>query len=134
MNPEVWEDERYKKYHIGIDDMREALMELNNKQFNDRKERVPEWYPVAGVCFAIATFASLFYLLLGPDLTAQKKIIFNAWMAFCVAASGAFLGGSAAANGTLRIPFMKDAPVKFSALGGIAIFIVVFLLITAANH
>ena len=134
LNPKVWDDDRYKKYHIGIDDMREALMDLNKRQYAETKSRVPDWFPVAGLCFAVATFLSLFYLLLGPDLSAQKKIIFNVWMAFCVAASAAFLGGYATTAGALKIPFMKDAPVKFSAVGGIAVFIVVFLLMAAANR
>ncbi len=31
--PSVWKNERYKKYKIGIDDMREALMDLNERRY-----------------------------------------------------------------------------------------------------
>ena len=61
-------------------------------------------------------------------------MIFDAWMAFCVAASAAFLGGSAAASGTLKIPFMKDAPIKFSAVGDFAIFVVVLISMASVNR
>jgi hypothetical protein len=30
------------------------------------------------------------------------------------------------------VPFMKDAPVQFSAIGGIGIFMVVFLILAVA--
>ena len=133
LDPTVRDDPRYKKYHIGINDMREAFMAFNEKQNWQNREQVPGWFPKAGVGFSVATFLSLFYLLVGPDLSNQKRIIFNAWMAFCIAASAAFLGGTAVANGTLKIPFMKDAPVQFSTYGGIAIFVVIFLILVAVN-
>ena len=96
---------------------------------------MPGWAPAAGLGFAVATAVSLFYLMIGPSFPPDKKIIFNVWIAFCVAASGAFLGGTAHAKGKLPIPFMKGAtPVRFSAVGGIAIFVVVFLLMMIANH
>ena len=131
LDPKVWSDERYKQYGVGIDDMREALMEFNRKQFAQNQNRVPDWFPKAAVGFSIATFFSLFYLMVGPQLAPEKRIIFDAWMAFCVAASAAFLGGTAVSKGTLKIPFMKDAPVQFSAYGGIGIFVVVFLILAA---
>jgi hypothetical protein len=131
LDPKVWNDDRYKKYGIGIDDMREALMEFNKKQYVQNQQRIPDWFSKAGVGFSTATFLSLFYLLVGPNLALQKRVIFDAWMAFCVAASAAFLGGTAVSKGTLKLPFMKDAPVQFSAVGGIAIFIVVFLMLVS---
>jgi hypothetical protein len=129
LDSKVWNDERYKRYGVGIDDMREAFIEFNKKRSAQNQKQVPDWFPRAGVGFSIATFLSLFYLLVGPDLAPQKRIIFDAWMAFCVAASSAFLGGTAVSKGTLKLPFMKDAPVQFSAFGGIAVFIVVFLML-----
>jgi len=125
---------QYKRYGVGIDDMRKAFMEFNQRHYAQNHKQVPDWFPKAGVGFAIATFLSLFYLLVGPDISAQKRLIFDAWMAFCVAASGAFLGGTAVSKGTLKIPFMKEAPVQFSAIGGIGIFIVVLLILVAAFH
>jgi hypothetical protein len=132
LDSNVWTDPQYKKYGIGIDDMRKAFMEFNKSQYAHNQKRVPDWFSKAGVGFAIATFLSLFYLLVGPGITAEKRILFAAWMAFCVAASAAFLGGTAVSKGTLKIPFMKEAPVQFSAVGGIGIFVVVFLILAAA--
>jgi hypothetical protein len=131
LDPTVWNDERYKEYGVGIDDMREAFIAFNKKQYEQNQKQVPDWFPIAGVGFAIATFLSLFYLLVGPNLAPEKRIIFDAWMAFCVAASAAFLGGTAVSKGSLKLPFMKDAPVQFSAFGGIAVFIVVFLIMVS---
>jgi len=111
--------------------MRNALRQMNRTQ---PRQEIPEWFPMAGFAFAVATFISLFALLMMPDITPAKRVIFNAWLAFCVAASGAFLGGQAVASGNLALPILKDSPIKFSAYGGIAIFIVVFLILFAAHH
>lgn len=129
LDSRVWDDERYKEYGVGIDDMRKAFIEFNKKQSAQNQKPVPDWFAKAGVGFSIATFLLLFYLLVGPSIPSEKRIIFDAWMAFCVAASAAFLGGTAVSKGTLKLPFMKDAPVQFSAFGGIAVFIVVFLIL-----
>jgi len=131
LDPSVWTNPQYKEYGVGIDDMRKAFMEFNERQYAQNQKHVPSWFPKAGVGFAIATFLSLFYLLVGPNIPAEKRLIFAAWMAFCLAASAAFLGGTAASKGTLKIPFMKEAPVQFSAVGGIGIFVVVFLILAA---
>ncbi len=66
LNPTVWKSRRYKKYRIGIDDMREALMELHQEQFARQRAQAPRWFPKAGLGFAIATFLSLSYLLWVP--------------------------------------------------------------------
>jgi len=134
LDPSVWTNPQYSKYGVGIDDMRKAFMEFNERQYAQKQKQVPDWFPKAGVGFAAATFLSLFYLLVGPNIPAEKRLIFAAWMAFCVAASAAFLGGTAVSKGTLKIPFMKEAPVQFSAVGGIGIFVVVFLILAAAFH
>jgi hypothetical protein len=98
------------------------------------RQRIPGWFPIAGVAFAVATFVSLFYLLIGPELAPSRKIIFDAWLAFCVASSASFLGGSAVARGLLKIPFMKDAPVNFLAFGGVGVFLVVLIILVGLNH
>jgi hypothetical protein len=134
LDPSVWTDQQYKKYGVGIDDMRKAFMEFNERQYAQNQKHVPEWFPKAGVGFAIATFLSLFYFLVGPNIPTEKRLIFAAWMAFCLAASAAFLGGTAVSKGSPKIPFMKEAPVQFSAVGGIGIFVVVFLILAAAFH
>jgi hypothetical protein len=131
LDPAVWDNPRFKDYKVGIDDMRQAGAELIKSGHPARQ--IPSWFPIAGVGFAVATFLSLFYLLVGPGLPAGRRIVFDVWVAFCVAASAAFLGGTAIANGQLRLPLLKEAPVRFSAAGGVAIFIVVLLLMVAVN-
>ncbi|TBA11049.1 hypothetical protein [Rhizobium ruizarguesonis] len=128
LDSSVWLQHEFER--LKISDMRGGYIGFQQTPVID----VPPWFQVAGAGFAFLTFCSLFYLLIGPDLTANKRIIFDAWMAFCVASSAAFLGGTAVAKGALKIPFLKDAPVKFSAIGGIAVFVVVFLIMAAAYH
>src|SRR5215203_2361863 len=131
LSPKLWSDPEFINARLGIRDMRNALRQMNRTQ---PRQEIPEWFPMAGFAFAVATFISLFALLMMPDITPAKRVIFNAWLAFCVAASGAFLGGQAVASGNLALPILKDSPIKFSAYGGIAIFIVVFLILFAAHH
>jgi hypothetical protein len=91
-------------------------------------ENALKWMPVAALVFATLTLISLFYLLLSPeDIPQSKHLIFDVWMSFCVAASASFIGGTAQASG--RIPFFQDSPVQFMAVGGVGVFIVVFLIL-----
>jgi hypothetical protein len=131
LDSRVWQDPRFKAYGVSIDDMRLALLEFNRSE--NAPILVPRWFPILGAIFAILTFTTLLYLLLGPTLPADRHIIFNVWMAFCIACSGAFIGGSASAQGKLQIPYMKDAPIQFSAVGGFALFVVAFLILRYAN-
>jgi hypothetical protein len=131
-NPKYWKDARDRGMRISIDDMTDARLALNKKRNSYSVEgSVPKWFPIAGVCFAVITIGFLMYLLLGPPVDPQKKNIFDVLMAFCASASGAFLGGSAVANG--RIPFFRNSPITFSAYGGIGIFVVVFLILHFAK-
>jgi len=93
---------------------------------------VPAWFGIAGVCFATVTVVFLMYVILaGPALNEQKNNLLNILIAFLASASGAFLGGSAAAHG--KIPFFNKSPIQFSAYGGIGIFVIVFLILHYAN-
>ncbi len=132
LDPSVWDNPRFETYRIGIDDMREAGAQLIRS--GNATPHVPGWFRIAGVGFAIATFFSLTYFLIGPEIAPTRRIIFDVWVAFCVAASATFLGGTAIASGRMGLPFLKKAPVRFSAVGGIAVFIVVFLMLAGTNH
>jgi hypothetical protein len=101
---------------------------------DSKMPHVPRWFPAAGLGFAIATFLSLMYFLIGPELASGRKFLFDAWLAFCVAASTAFLGGAAVARGTLKIPFMKVEPMQFVAFGGVGVFVVVLIILVTVNH
>lgn len=131
-DPEVWERAEAKGIKIGIADMEDALQSLLNKKERSMEQKLPGWFPIAGMFFAAMTILFLMYLILiGPALDPTKQNILNLMMAFCVAASAAFLGGDAVAKG--NIPFFKDSPVAFSAVGGVGTFIVVFLILKYAT-
>jgi hypothetical protein len=131
LDPAVWEHPRFRAYKVGIDDMREAGAELFD---HGRPTQVPNWFPAAGLIFAFFTFISLTYFLVGPGIPAGRRVIFDVWVAFCVAASAAFLGGTAVATGHLSLPFAKRAPIQFSTIGGVAIFVVVLILMVSVNR
>lgn len=131
-DPSSWETARQQGLKIGIGDMQEARQMLNRSRYDAASRgSVPRWFPVAGVIFAAITLLFLMYLLIGPPIAAGKQIVFNVFMALSVAASASFLGGSAAASG--KIPFVKNSPIEFSAGGGIAVFVIVFLVLKYAN-
>lgn len=88
---------------------------------------VPRWFPVAGVAFAAVTVLFLMYLVVAEPPREESRRVFDVLMALCVASASAFLGGTAAARGS--IPFFRDSPVQFSAVGGVAVFVVVFLIL-----
>jgi hypothetical protein len=73
----------------------------------------------------------MYLLMLGGPLEEGKRTVLHLLMAISVAASAAFLGGDAAAKGT--IPFFKDSPVTFSVWGGVGSFVVVYLILRYAN-
>jgi hypothetical protein len=52
-------------------------------------------------------------------------------LAFGLALSFAFIGGAAAAHGSVPIPFSKKKPLVFSVGGGIAVFVI---SLTLGNH
>jgi hypothetical protein len=129
----VWGQEPFRSLPIGVDEM---LSRLLNVAPRAPRAESPRWFPIAGVAFAAATVISLFYLLIGPTpIEPGRRIIFNVWVALCVAASGAFLGGTAFAHGQLPIPnWLGGTPAQFMTRGGIAVFIVTFLVLSAAHH
>jgi hypothetical protein len=87
--------------------------------------QLPRWFPFAGLGFTIVTILFLMYVVLGrpPIETTPFKIL----IAFCAAASLAFIGGNAAANG--NIPLFKNSPVVFSVAGGVGAFVVIYLVL-----
>jgi len=105
----------------------EDFVSLGVQAMSDGVE-TPKWIPVAAVVFTALTLVSLFYLLLRPEnIPPNKHLIFDVWISFCVAASASFIGGTAQASG--RIPFFRDSPVQFMTVGGVGVFIVVFLIL-----
>jgi hypothetical protein len=131
-DPDVWERAESKGIKIGIADMEDALQSLLEKKERAMEQKVPSWFPIAGAFFTALTVLFLMYLIVvGPALDPTRQNMLNLLMAFCVAASAAFLGGNAVAKGT--IPFFKDSPITFSAIGGVGTFVVVFLILRYAT-
>jgi hypothetical protein len=107
-----------------------ARIKFEEVSVRDVSPSVPGWYPIVGAVFAAFTVLSLFFLIIQPQAIPEgNRIPFDIWVAFCLAASASFLGGSASAHGRLPLPFVSDAPIQFSALGGVAIFIVSLLVL-----
>ena len=129
IDSDVWLRAEEEGIKIGIKDMEGARMALN--KLRPTKDAVPGWFPIVGVLFAVATVAFLMYIFIqGLPVDESRRLELNVLMAFCVAASAAFLGGTAAASG--KIPFFQDSPIQFSAVGGIGIFVVVLLVMKYA--
>lgn len=125
IDPRVWDRARKKGMKISVEDMQDALRKLNGRRCPPGTS--PSWFPIVGVIFTVFTIGFLVYLLLqGQPIEPNRKLVFDVLMAISVAASAAFLGGSAVASG--RIPFFENSPVQFSAFGGIGVFTLVFLL------
>jgi hypothetical protein len=69
-------------------------------------------------------FASIF----GQDVSPQGRFIVIIVWAFGTALSSAFLGGYAAAKGSIPFPFVREHPVQFTVGGGIAVLLITALL------
>jgi hypothetical protein len=120
-----------KGLKIGVEDMENARMLLNIRR-QASTSTAPAWFPLAGAGLCAVTVLFLMYLHLGLSLEAGKKTTFDVLMAFFASASAGFLGGSAAAQG--RIPLFDKSPVKFTVVGGIGTFVVVFPILHYAQR
>ncbi|MBE7499336.1 MAG: hypothetical protein HS113_03310 [Verrucomicrobiales bacterium] len=94
----------------------------------------PPWVLIMGAVFGGLTL--LFFMALvvvtmtgaNGDLGRGTRQLIAVVMAFATALSFSFIGGSAAANGHLSLPFVKSHPVAFGVSGGIGVFVIVLLL------
>lgn len=95
------------------------------------RQPASKWVPIVGVAFGFLTF--LFFGILvvasltGKSVPPDSRILVVALLALGVALSASFLGGAASVSGKLPLPWGMD-PVSFSAVGGIGVFILVFLI------
>jgi hypothetical protein len=129
VDDKVWKRAKAQKIKIGIRDMEKARMDLFGKR--PTEANIPNWFPIVGAIFAAVTVLFLMVVfVVGLPVDGSRRLILNILIALCVAASGAFLGGTAAAKG--KIPFFKKLPVEFSAVGGIGIFVVVLMIMKFA--
>lgn len=91
----------------------------------------PGWVLVFGALLGAATLLFLMILViagvLGYDVPADARYLVNAILALGSAMSAGFLGGAAAIRGKIPIPAITNNPTKFSAAGGIAVLLIVFI-------
>ena len=93
---------------------------------------IPPWLAKAGAFFGGVTLlffmgligVSILHFEVPPSATPLVIIV----VALSMALSLAFIGGSAAAEGKIPIPYVKDNPVGFSVSGGIAVFVIVLVI------
>ncbi len=94
--------------------------------------RFPKWTQIAGLVIGGLTLLFLMGLVLlsvaGSVVPPNSRFLVVAVLALCIAFSTAFIGGHAAAEGRLPLPFARDAPIKFSVTSGIATFVIVLIL------
>jgi hypothetical protein len=94
----------------------------------------PVWVLIVGVSFlGLAVIFIMVLILLGvagfplPD-NVNSKFLICALLALVTSIGSGFLGGSAAASGTIPLPRILQNPISFGITGGIAVFIIVLLL------
>jgi hypothetical protein len=87
---------------------------------------------IAGLLFGALTLiffmALVVMAILGFAPPANARFLVVEVLALGTALSGAFLGGNAAAKGSLPLPFLNAHPLQFTVAGGIAAFIIISLL------
>ena len=91
---------------------------------------IPPWFPVAGYITGAATLAFFMWLAVEDRniATTVGRFAVSASLALGCALAFAFIGGSAAAHGSIPMPFAKQRPVQFTVTGGISVFVIVFLI------
>ena len=105
---------------------------IKSPQPSSSSPPVPPWFAKAGAVFVGVTL--LFFMsligasILQHDIPTNGKPLVVIVLALSIALSFAFIGGNAAAEGNVPLPFAKDKPVAFSVGGGIAAFVIVLLL------
>ena len=126
----TWNAPENRGLPVTVDQMLQRVRRLAE---NPPPKDVPKWFPISGVIFTLSTVVSLFYLLLGPqDISSGRRVIFDVWVAFCLAASVSFLGGTANAEG--KLPWLGNSPIQFATVGGVAVFIVAFVILYSVYH
>jgi hypothetical protein len=95
-------------------------------------QRPPKWVWIAGAVFGAATLIFFMVLViaavLGREVPANSRFLVLVVLAFGAAMSAGFLGGTASAKGTVRLPEALNTPIAVSTTGGVAVLVVVLLV------
>jgi hypothetical protein len=90
------------------------------------ENKIPSWFQPAGFACGVATLG--FFMWLAAKNVTEPTFAHQAVIALGMALAAAFIGGDAAAKS--EIPFFKNSPIAISASGGIAVFVIVFALVS----
>lgn len=94
--------------------------------------QVPAWFAKAGYATGLLTL--LFFMalvvagVLGHEVPQGTHMLVVFVISLGLALASSFIGGNAAANGSLPFPFAKERPIAFTVGGGIAVFVVALLI------
>lgn len=98
---------------------------------NDTPANVPKSLPVLGAMFGALTLVFFMGLVIAAmfdkAVPQSAKFIVIVVLAIGTALATTFLGGTAAVNGTIPLPFLKGSPMTFAAGGGLAALIIVLI-------
>src|SRR5262245_11693155 len=90
------------------------------------------WVVVVGACVGIATLLFFMGLILlsvyGRQIPCDSRFLVATVVAFGAALSSAFLGGAAAAHGSIPLPLAREHPLGFSVSGGVAVLLLLLVL------
>jgi hypothetical protein len=132
----AWNEPENKELPIRVDQMLSLLREQARRPpplDPSDTPPIPSWFPIAGVIFTALASVSLFYLIVqGEEISTGTRIIFDVWVALCVAASVSFLGGTAWTQG--KLPWIGNSPIRFTAVGGVGVFVVVLIIMYSIFH
>lgn len=99
---------------------------------NARSMPTAFWAMILGALFISLTLLFFMGLVLiavyGREVPATSRYLVVIVVAFGAAIGGGFLGGGAAADGRLPLPWAEKHPIQFSLYGGTAFFLIVLTL------
>ncbi len=64
----------------------------------------------------------------GNSIAYDDRFLIVIVMSLSTSLSASFIGGTAAAKGSLSLPFAKEKPIEFSVFGGIAVFVILLII------
>lgn len=93
----------------------------------------PKWTMITGMCIGLLVLIFLMFItymnMQDPTRMPNNNLILMV-LSFGTGMASAFLGGSAAASGALRLPHngFANTPIKFGATGGVGAMLVIWIV------
>jgi hypothetical protein len=79
-------------------------------------------------CLGLTLVFFMAMLAFGVPIPAENRFLVTVVFALAGAIGAAFLGGGAAVNGHIPLPWVSDHPISFAAGGGVAVLVILLLL------